>query len=320
MHLSKLSGILLINLGTPNDPSVRSVRQYLKQFLSDPRVIELPAITRWLLLHLVILPWRARKSAHAYSAIWQTDGSPLLVNSLQLQQQLQAHLGANFKVELGMRYGQPSISTALAELLRHNVDDIIILPLFPQYASAASGSALQYALTLIAQHKEIKHLRVISEFYAHPVYVQALVASIKPYIQHDFEYLLLSYHGIPEQQLINPDISCYRTKCLQTSRLLTENLGLPADKCSTSFQSRLGRLPWIRPYTDQVLSSLRARGVRKLLICCPSFVADCLETLEEIGIRAKDQWRELGGEELQLVPCLNAQSHWVAALAELIQA
>lgn len=316
MH--RLTGILLINLGTPDDPSVASVRKYLKQFLSDPRVVELPAILRWLLLRLVILPRRAPLSASAYKSIWQSNGSPLLIHSLALRAALQQSLGANYTIALGMRYGKPSIADAVDELQMAGVDNLIVLPLFPQYASAANGSALEQTLKILAKSKVIVPFTVISDFFKDANYVEALSSSIQPYLLQEYDFLLMSYHGLPEKQLINPGISCYRTRCMRTSKLVADHLSLPETKWAVSFQSRLGRIPWIKPYTDQMLHELRERGISKLLVVCPSFVVDCLETLEEIGIRAKEQWLQMGGESLQLIPCLNAQEQWINALKTMI--
>lgn len=315
MRLSNKTGILLINLGTPNSPSVADVRRYLREFLYDPRVIELPTILRWLLLNLIILPFRAKKSAEAYKSIWQDGGSPLLVNSLAIQYQLQTLLGDQYKVVLGMRYGTPNIATAIKELQQlESVKSISIVPLFPQYASAVSGSALQKVLQILAKDKVIMPFRIISDFFMRPEYIKALANSVQPYLDQNHDFLLMSYHGLPERQLINPGISCYRTQCLQTSNLLASELKLPDDKWSVSFQSRLGKLPWIKPYTEDVLVELRERGISNLLVCCPSFVADCLETLEEIGIRAKEQWKQLGGSKLELITCLNTHPDWINAL------
>ena len=314
MQQNNRTGILLINLGTPNDPSITSVRKYLREFLSDPRVIELPTLPRWLLLNLVILPFRAKKSAKAYKAIWDANGSPLLINSLAIQQKLQATLGDSYKVVLGMRYGEPSIKNAVRDLQLSAVTNIIVVPLFPQYASAVTGSALQIVLQMVAQQKIITPIKIITEFFKHEAYIQALAVSIAPYIMKQYDFLLMSYHGLPERQMINPGVSCYRTQCLQTSKLLAEHLQLPDNKWDVSFQSRLGKLPWNKPYTDQMLVDLRQRGIKNLLVCCPSFVADCLETLEEIGIRASVEWLKLGGTNLELIPCLNNQQQWIDAL------
>lgn len=319
MLLHKRTGILLINLGTPAAPTKKAVRKYLSHFLSDPRVIELPAILRFLLLKLVILPFRSKKSAAAYASIWQANGSPLLINSMQIQLELQQALQDDYVVELGMRYGEPSIEQALNKLFAANISNLVVLPLFPQYASSANGSALEQTLKIIAKYKVIVPFKVISDFAEHPAYIKATATLIQPFLETNYDFILMSYHGLPEQQMINPGVSCYRTKCLKTSELIAYNLRLPKDKYAVSFQSRLGRLPWIKPYTDEILIELRNKDIKRLIVVCPSFVADCLETLEEIGIRAKEQWLELGGEDLQLIPCLNAHPAWIQALQCIVK-
>lgn len=319
MHLNSLTGVLLINLGTPADPSIKAVRKYLTQFLSDPRVVELPYILRKLLLHVVILPFRSKKSAHAYASIWQQAGSPLLINSLAMCTALQQSLGSDYKVVLGMRYGAPSIQDALNELLQASISRLIILPLFPQYASAANGSALQQTLQFIAARKEILPFTVINDFYKDPGYIQACAANIQPYLKDTDAYVLMSYHGLPERQLINPGENCYKTKCFTTAALIADQLALAQDKWGVSFQSRLGKLPWIKPYTEDMLIELRSKGIDNLLVTCPSFVADCLETLEEIGLRAQQQWLTLGGTKFTFVPSLNANATWIKALQAMVK-
>jgi protoporphyrin/coproporphyrin ferrochelatase len=333
--LSNLTGVLLLNLGTPQHHNVAAVRRYLRQFLTDPRVIELPGILRWFLVHGIIAPFRAKQSAHAYKKIWREEGSPLLLYSEAIRSELEQHLGSNYVVALGMRYGKPNIATAIQQLHKAQVQQIVVLPLFPQYASAATGSALQQALQTIARYKVIPNLQVIKDFFQNRYYINALATSILPFIHKDYDFILMSYHGLPERQMVHQEYTncnmqeacpaineynrnCYRAQCYQTSRLLAQNLGISADKWGVAFQSRLGKLPWIQPYTDDILQSLRQRGVTKLVVCCPSFVADCLETLEEIGIRARAQWQSLGGAEFTLVPCLNSSPQFISALAKII--
>ncbi|MFC3909218.1 ferrochelatase [Legionella dresdenensis] len=322
-------GLLLINLGTPDNYSISAVRKYLAEFLADRRVIDLPAIVRYILLYGFILPFRPRQSAHAYQTIWQEQGSPLLIHSQKLKQELQQRLGDNYIVSIGMRYGNPSLADALGELA--DCETITILPLYPQYSSAATGSSIEKILTLIAQNPVQPSVQLIRDFYQHPGFIKALANSIKPYLANQ-DYLLLSYHGIPERHLhnagcqsicagscpeplVNPD--CYRAQCYQTSRALAQVLGLSEQQYGVSFQSRLGKTPWIKPYTDLVFAQLAAQGVKRLAVACPSFVADCLETLEEIGIRGREQWLSAGGEELTLIPCLNESPDWVNALIQI---
>lgn len=324
-------GVLLINLGTPDNPGMTAVRRYLAEFLIDKRVITLPAPLRYLLVYGLILPFRKRQSAHAYQTIWTEEGSPLLVNSQNLTTKLQTRLGAHYKVVLGMRYGNPCLKSALLAL--EPCETITILPLYPQYSSAATGSSIEKILQLLASQNTHPSIRVIADFHSHPSYINAQAQRIEPYIaNHD--YLLFSYHGIPESHLLTtgckpicmtncPATSvvnkrCYRAQCQQTTTLIAKILNLAEHQYGTSFQSRLGRTPWIKPYTDDVLTELATQGIKRLAIVCPSFVVDCLETLEEIGIRAQQQWLDRGGESLTLIPCLNDSEPWVHALQTII--
>lgn len=302
MHLNK-TGILLINLGTPDAPDVKSVGKYLRQFLLDPKVITLPAVLRWILVCGVIVPFRAKKSAHAYQSIWQTEGSPLLINS----QKFANNLARDFNVALGMRYGNPSIASAVAEL--GDVDKIIVFPMFPQYSNPATGSAIGEALRVILSRSEVPEIEVIEDFYQEPNYIHDLAESMRLHITDDFEYLLTSYHGLPQKVA-----GFYPQHCYKTSELVAARLGLASDRWGVSFQSRLGRLPWVRPYTDEVLPDLYAKGIRNLLMASPSFVADCLESLEEINMGIREQWFELGGNKFDFVPCLNSNASWAKKL------
>ncbi len=324
-------GLLLINLGTPDGFDVQNVRHYLKEFLTDKRVISIPTLLRYILVYGFILPFRPQKSSRAYQAIWTKEGSPLLVISKQLQTQLQRHLGSEYQIALGMRYGTPSIASALDEL--QECESITILPLYPQYASASTGSSLEETLRLISTREVIPSLKIISSFYQHPTYIKAQAQVIKDSMQ-DSEHLILSYHGIPERQIIQSgckvvcqDIcpvisetnhSCYKAQCHETSRLIAAELGLKPTEFTTTFQSRLGKTPWIRPYTDEVLAQLHTQGIKKLVVACPSFVTDCLETLEEIGMRGKEQWKNKGGSQFVLAPSLNTHPKWLRAITELI--
>jgi ferrochelatase len=327
-----MRGILLINLGTPDSPSVRDVRSYLKEFLSDPYVIDIPSIARWLLLNLIILPTRPKKSAHAYQSIWTQAGSPLLVNSELLAKNAQETLGENYQVALGMRYKKPSIKSAIDQL--KNCDELIILPLFPQYSLAATETAIQAALKIAEKIWPLDKIKVIKDFYNQPAFIKIQAELIKTSLQqHKVEKLILSYHGLPERQVnksceyqlqcgypnacaaINSkNANCYRAQCFATSQAIINELALNNDFCLTTFQSRLGRTPWIKPYTDDFLMELAKQGVKNIAIACPSFICDCLETLEEIGIRAKEQWQQLGGESLILIPCINNNANWIKSL------
>jgi ferrochelatase len=334
------TGVLLVNLGTPDAPRSREVRRYLREFLSDPRVLTMPAIARKLLLEGVILPTRPRKSAAAYRLIWTEAGSPLLTHGRALRDGVAKALGDDFVVALGMRYGNPSIAHALDELDAARVDRVIALPLFPQYSAAATASALAKIHEEVAARWDVRALATIDAFFDDPGFVTAWrEVAAPPLADFGADHVLFSYHGLPENQIVKSDPSgsfclahedccekartenkhCYRAQCHRTSELLVGALGLDPGHTSTAFQSRLGRTPWIQPFTDEVVVELAERGVKRLAVLCPAFVADCLETIEEIGMRLSEQWRELGGEDLLLVPSLNAHPTWVEAVAGLVR-
>jgi ferrochelatase len=330
------TAVLLVNLGTPRSPRAGDVRRYLREFLGDPRVLDMPAPLRFLLLELVILPFRPARAARAYQKIWQPEGSPLLVHGRALARALAAELGAGYAVEIAMRYGEPGIREALERLAARTPARLIALPLFPQYSDAATGSARAKLAAEHARLPGLPALEMLGAFYDQPGFTAAWaevarerLASFRP------DFVLFSYHGLPERQLIKLDggrghcfasagcceavgpanHDCYRAQCFATTRALVAELKLGPHGSATSFQSRLGRTPWIQPYTDLLLPELVSRGHRRLAVLCPAFVADCLETLEEIGMRAREQWRQLGGEELLLIPSLNAEPAWVRAIA-----
>lgn len=327
-------GVLLLNLGTPEGSDAASVRRYLSVFLNDPRVIDLPTVLRWVLSRLIV--WvRHRKSAHAYQQIWTAEGSPLLVYSIAIKQALAQKLGQDYQVELGMRYGKPSIPEALEKLKL--CPSIRVLPLFPQYSSAATGSAIQAFLASLAKQDVIPHFSVQSDFYAHPGFIGAYAAQIKTSLDATkVEKIIFSFHGLPERHLRGRSCGlacdmkqacpamqlenayCYRAQCYETARLLAGALNFSSQDYEVAFQSRLGRTPWIQPYTDYLLQDLREQGLTRIAVACPSFVADCLETLEEIGMRLSDQWKSLGGLELKLIPCLNAHPLWIETLAAFV--
>lgn len=334
------TGVLLLQLGTPDSTSTSDVRRYLREFLSDPRVLDIPAPARALLLNAVILPFRPRRSAEAYEKIWTEQGSPLIVHTAALTDAVQRLLGDGYRVVYGMRYQNPSISVAVEELIDAGCDRIIVFPLFPQYASAAGGSALQEALEVIGGRWNVPDVATIGAFYDEPGFLDAAVAVASPLLAgFGADHVLFSYHGLPEKQVRKSDMSgswclvdegccdriieanrfCYRAQCFATTKGLAARLDLADDAYSTAFQSRLAGQKWIEPYTDKVLPELRRRGVSRLAVLTPSFTADCLETIEEIGIRGRAQWEELGGEEMLLVPCVNASSGWAEALAAMVR-
>jgi len=329
--------LLLVNLGSPDSPSPRAVRRYLGQFLMDMHVIDLPWPLRRALVSAILLN-RPAQSAKAYASIWWPDGSPLLVISRALQQALRPHWTAG-SVALAMRYGSPSIAQVLLALNQRGVKQITLAPLYPQFAESTVGSTLDEVQRVISQHALHLNLRVLKPFYAEPAYIKALAASARPWLKQDFDHLLMSFHGLPERhirKLTDPidrqhDLQaqssqglpqelldlCYRSQCLRTAELLADSLGLARSRWSISFQSRLGRAKWIGPYTEHKLTELAQQGVKKLLVISPAFVADCLETLEELGIRGSEQFIAAGGQSLQLIPCLNSNPNWVKTLADL---
>lgn len=330
------TGCLLINLGTPDSPKTSDVRAYLKEFLSDPRVVDLSALGRWMLLNLVILPFRPAKSAKAYRTIWSDAGSPLLLHSRALQDAVQERLGPEIPVALGMRYGRPSIKSALESLRDQGVNRIVVLPLYPHNASSSTGSSLELVYRELAGWWDVPAISVVEPFYDDPGFIAAWKAISAPMLEAmQPDHVLFSFHGLPERHLnrsvgghpicegacdpIGPaNRHCYRGQSFATARALAETLSLPAEAYSVSFQSRLGTTPWIRPFTDEVLVELAQKGVKRLAVFSPAFTADCLETLEEIGMRARETFLEHGGEDLQLIPSLNATPRWVEAVVDLL--
>lgn len=330
---SVATGLLLLNLGTPDAPTTRAVRRYLAEFLSDPRVIDINPVGRWLLLHGVILRVRPAKSAHAYQAIWDAErGSPLLAHSRDLAAGVAAALGDDWCVELAMRYGKPSIAAALERLRAAGVGRIVVLPLFPQYAASSTATAVARVMELAGSEWDVPAITVVPAFHADEGFLAAWEAVAAPALRDArADHVLMSFHGLPERQIRKSDPSgqcltdgcceraanpgCYRAQCYATARALAARLRVT--DYTVCFQSRLGRTPWIQPHTDVLLDQLAARGVKRLAVLCPAFVADCLETLEEIGIRARAQWKAAGGDELTLVPSLNASPAWISAITAL---
>jgi protoporphyrin/coproporphyrin ferrochelatase len=335
------AGVLLAQLGTPASPSTRDVRRYLREFLSDPLVIDLPAPARWLLVNGVIAPFRAPRSAHAYRAIWRPEGSPLRIHTDALGDGLRAALGSGFAVEVGMRYGEPALEGALDRLTAAGAQRIVVAALYPQHAESSRGTALAAVQRWAASGPPAPELVILPPFFAEPGFAGAVAAAAQPLLAElRPEHVLMSYHGLPESHVLRADPTrerclarpnccalpgatdtCYRAQCFATTRAVAERLGLPLERVSTSFQSRLGRARWIGPSTDATLVSLAGRGVRRLLVLCPSFVADCLETLEEIGIRARERWlSELRGEAFAVAPCPNASAPFVEFVAAQVRA
>jgi protoporphyrin/coproporphyrin ferrochelatase len=313
------TGILLVNLGTPDDPSTSSVRRYLAEFLSDPRVIEVPRIIWWCILHGVILRIRPKRSAALYKSVWTEEGSPLMVIAKRQTAAIQQALGESVSVRLAMRYGNPSIKSVLDEFQREAIRKIIVLPLYPQYAGPTTGSTFDAVADALKKWRWIPELHFINQYCDQPLYVEALANSVREYLDtHEKpQKIIFSYHGIPKRYLISGDP--YYCFCQKTTRLVQEKLGLDKDDCITSFQSRVGREEWLKPYTDELLAELPSKNIKKVAILSPAFSADCLETLEEIAVENRHNFLEAGGESYDYIPALNDRPDHIKALVELIE-
>jgi protoporphyrin/coproporphyrin ferrochelatase len=329
--------LLLVNLGSPASTDVADVRRYLNQFLMDPYVIDLPWPLRRLLVSLILIK-RPAQSAHAYASIWWDEGSPLVVLSRRLQEAMRGHWTQG-PVELAMRYGEPSIESVLTRLAAQGIRQVTLAPLYPQFADSTVTTVIEEAKRVVRERGLKLDFAILPPFYDQSEYLDALVQSAKPHLEQGFDHLLLSFHGLPERHLHKLDPSghclkgadccrtappevlatCYRAQCLRSAEAFAARMGLRPEQWSVSFQSRLGKAKWIEPYTETRLDELAGQGVKKLLVMCPAFVADCIETLEEIGDRGREQFQAAGGESLQLVPCLNDHPSWVVALKRLCE-
>lgn len=329
--------VLLVNLGSPDSTDVKDVRRYLKQFLMDPRVLDSHKFVRWCVVNFLILPSRPKQTAEAYSRIWTKEGSPLILSSKKLQETLAQ--ATNMYVELAMSYGQPSIPDAIDRLKNKNVEELFIIPLYPHYAMSSYETAIVAIMEEI--HKKAPKIKTttLQPFYQDSEYIAALVESAKSYLNEDFDHLLFSFHGLPERHLRKSDPShshcltvpdccntcnpahatCYKHQCLQTVKSFVQKANLPEEKYSVSFQSRLGRDPWLEPYTDKQIIQFAQKGIKKLLVICPAFVADCLETLEEIAMAGKESFIEAGGEYFEQIPCLNLHPSWIQFLVNKVK-
>lgn len=327
-----------MNLGSPDSTAVKDVRKYLKQFLMDERVIDVPFFARYILINGIIVPFRAPKSAAAYKTIWTKEGSPLVVLTKQLQQALQQQVSV--PVEIAMRYGNPTTETAFENLLQQQpgLDEVLAIPLYPHYAMSSFETAVEYAKEIHEKNKYPFKLTFLKPFYNEPAYINALAENIRPYLQQEHDHILFSYHGVPGRHIRKSDTTgshclkvenccsvaspahahCYRHQVFTTARLVMEKLNIPTDRYSISFQSRLGK-GWLEPFTDIRLEQMPNEGIKKLLILCPAFVSDCLETLEEIDERGKESFMGAGGETYTMIPCLNTNPLWVGALAGWVQ-
>jgi protoporphyrin/coproporphyrin ferrochelatase len=330
------TGVLLINLGTPDRPEEQDVKIYLKEFLNDPRVIDIPPLPRHVLVNYVIIPKRYKNTTELYKKIWNENGSPLMHYTLKSADLLQKELGGEYNVQVAMRYRLPSIENSLEKLRKADTGRIIILPLFPQYASATVGSVHQKVMEIISKWQVIPDVTFISEFHDHPFYIKACAEVSWKFNLNEFDHVLFSYHGLPERQIKKADRSgicltdaccntisganlyCYRAQCFNTSRLIAGSLNITEENYTVCFQSRLGKDPWIKPYADETIIDLAGKGKKKLLVFSPSFVADCLETIYEIGVEYDELFKAKGGEKVELVPGLNIHHDWISTLKEII--
>jgi ferrochelatase len=331
------TGVLLVNLGTPDSPSVKDVRSYLSQFLNDPRVIDIPWLARKILVNLIIVPFRAPKSAAIYKKLWTANGSPLLYFSNKVTALLQQVLGTDYDVHLAMRYKNPSIPSVLEVMRRKNYSRIIILPMFPQYASASTGSAFDEVMRVLRTWWVIPDVKFISQYYDDPGFIEALVARGKQYDTDAYDHILFSYHGLPERQvdkvyseglcsdhdceneITEENKFCYKATCYATTRLLAERLNISKERYTVCFQSRLDK-KWLEPFSDKVVEECARKGMKRILVFSPAFTADCLETIIEIGDEYQEIFKEHGGQKVQLVESLNDHPLWISCLKQLISA
>ncbi|WP_390622365.1 ferrochelatase [Mucilaginibacter robiniae] len=334
-----MKGILLVNLGTPDSPQTADVRRYLDEFLMDERVIDINAVGRTFLVKGIIVPFRGPQSAKSYQKIWTPEGSPLLVYSVKSAKMLQERLGSDYQVELAMRYQNPSIQTALDKLKAAKVDSIQVISLFPQYASATTGSVHQKVMELVSIWQTIPEISFVNSFYDNDLMIEAFAQNGAKYNPASYDHILFSFHGLPERQLKKADEThsyclqandccgsinetnkfCYSAQSHATARLIAAKLNIPKENYTICFQSRLGRDPWRKPYTSEVIADLAKKGAKKILVFCPAFVADCLETVYEIAEEYDIEFKHLGGEKVQLVESLNDSPLWVDALEQMVK-
>jgi len=338
------TAVLLINLGTPDSPSVKDVRKYLFEFLNDPRVIDIPAIARFILVNLIIVPFRAPKSAKIYEELWVNNGlpdgikgSPIFYYGKSVLEKLQQALGNNYDVYLAMRYKNPSIDDVLADIYKKNYEKIIFIPLFPQYASATTGSVIDKVMRIVSKWWVIPEVKFIGQFYDNDGYINTVVERARKYNLDEFDHVIFSYHGLPvrqvdkvykdktlceehncETEINEANQFCYKATCYATTRLIAKKLGLSAEKYTVCFQSRLDK-KWLEPFADKVIIEQARKGAKRLLVFSPAFVADCLETLIEIGVEYQKLFEEHGGEKVQLVESLNDHPMWVETLKEMVK-
>jgi len=337
MPLQGKKGILLVNLGTPDSPNYSGVYRYLKQFLLDPRVIDIGWLPRNILVRGIIAPFRSNSSSKLYKELWLEDGSPLKIYGERLTAGVQEFLGSDYVVELAMRYQNPSIPSAIDKLIEHQVSEILVLPLFPQYASASTGSVMEEVMRVLSTKQAIPAVKIVNSYHDHEPMIDIFADNARKYNLEDYDHFLFSFHGLPQRQLKKADNCnhclksenccetlsvknqfCYSAQCFETAKLIAQKLGFSKDQYTICFQSRLGRDPWVQPYTTDVLKERAEAGDKNLLVLCPAFVSDCLETTIEVSDEYAEEWEEMGGEKIDLVESLNDNPAWIKAVSEMV--
>lgn len=313
------TAVILSNLGTPADNTRREVRRFLRQFLSDPRVVEIPRLLWWPLLHGVILPFRSKTALEAYDKIWTDEGSPLLAISRRQQRALQQKLGDDVRVELMMRYGEPSFDSVVSGLLDEGYRRLVVLPLYPQNSATTTATSFDHLAEVLKTTRAAPHVDFISDYHGHPDYIHALANSIQEHWKSEGRqrFLLMSFHGLPQRNVDQGDP--YQEHCMGTAHLLATILGLTPDQWALSYQSRFGRQLWLQPYTSELLAAMADKGLREIDVICPGFATDCLETLEEIQLQNRDIFLEHGGEQYHYIPCLNDRDDHIEMMANLVR-
>lgn len=332
-------GVLLVNLGTPDAPTRGAVYRYLKQFLLDPRVVDYPWLPRNLLVRGIIAPFRSGSSAKLYQQLWTEDGSPLKIYGEKVTAGVRELLGDDYEVELAMRYQKPSIESAIDSLLKKQVSELIVFPMFPQYASATTGSVHDEVMRVLRKQDTIPNVKMINSYFDNETMIDIFADNAQQFDLNSYDHIIFSYHGLPQRQLRKGDITgqhclksgdccqsiskvnqfCYAAQCHATTRAIVDKLGLSPKRYTTAFQSRLGPEVWAQPYTSKVIENQAEKGAKRLLVFSPAFVADCLETIIEIGIEYQEEFEEMGGEKVDLVPSLNDDPRWIQAVTEMVR-
>lgn len=327
--------VLLINLGTPDNPTTGAVKKYLTEFLNDPRVIDIPWLFRKMLVNLIIVPFRSPKSAKIYKQLWTKEGSPLVIHGKNLRDKLQVELGSDYQVEIAMRYQNPHLKNVLEKIRKSVPKEIIVLPLYPHYASSSTGSTIEFLFKIMSKWYIIPQVKVLGQFYNNPGFIDSIAEQAKEFNLKNYDHFVFSFHGLPtrqvdkvydkgicadhncEYEVTTDNFYCYKATCYETARLIISKVNLDSEKCTVSFQSRLDK-NWLEPFSDKVIAELPKKGVKNVLVFSPAFVCDCLETTIEIGEEYKEIFQENGGEKLDFVKSLNSEPKWVNTVKDLV--